>query len=72
MLEGQKRWIGNSTFADLLVILARNTTTNQVNGYVRFLVSLLSQILYLRCGGRLQKLKSIRWLYIKLLYGWMS
>lgn len=35
VLEGQKRWIGNSTFADLLVILARNTTTNQVNGYVR-------------------------------------
>lgn len=32
ILEGQKRWIGNSTFADLLVIFARNTTTNQING----------------------------------------
>lgn len=35
ILDGQKRWIGNSTFADLLVIFARNTTTNQINGYVK-------------------------------------
>lgn len=35
ILEGQKRWIGNSTFAEVLVIFARNTSTNQVNGYVR-------------------------------------
>ena len=35
ILEGQKRWIGNSTFADVLVIFARNTTTNQINGYVK-------------------------------------
>ncbi|KAF7845343.1 acyl-coenzyme A oxidase 4, peroxisomal-like [Senna tora] len=34
ILEGQKRWIGNSTFADLLVVFARNTTTNQINGYI--------------------------------------
>ncbi|KAK7845296.1 acyl-coenzyme A oxidase 4, peroxisomal [Quercus suber] len=34
ILEGQKRWIGNSTFADLLVIFARNTTTNQINGFI--------------------------------------
>jgi acyl-CoA oxidase len=34
ILEGQKRWIGNSTFADILVILARNTTTNQINGFI--------------------------------------
>ncbi|GAB4843063.1 Acyl-coenzyme A oxidase 4, peroxisomal [Ancistrocladus abbreviatus] len=34
IVEGQKRWIGNSTFADLLVIFARNTTTNQINGYI--------------------------------------
>ncbi|CAN6576122.1 unnamed protein product [Malus baccata var. baccata] len=33
VLEGQKRWIGNSTFADVLIIFARNTTTNQINGY---------------------------------------
>ena len=31
-LDGQKRWIGNSTFADVLIILARNTDTNQLNG----------------------------------------
>ncbi|GMY25517.1 acyl-coenzyme A oxidase 4, peroxisomal [Fagus crenata] len=34
IIEGQKRWIGNSTFADLLVIFARNTTTNQINGFI--------------------------------------
>ncbi|XP_010528982.1 PREDICTED: acyl-coenzyme A oxidase 4, peroxisomal [Tarenaya hassleriana] len=34
ILEGQKRWIGNSTFADLLIIFARNTTTNQINGFI--------------------------------------
>lgn len=34
ILEGQKRWIGNSTFADLLIIFARNTSTNQINGYI--------------------------------------
>jgi len=31
-LDGQKRWIGNSTFADMLIILARNADTNQLNG----------------------------------------
>ncbi|KAJ4979797.1 hypothetical protein NE237_010577 [Protea cynaroides] len=34
LLDGQKRWIGNSTFADLLVIFARNTKTNQINGFL--------------------------------------
>lgn len=34
ILEGQKRWIGNGTFADVLVIFARNSTTNQINGYI--------------------------------------
>ncbi|XP_044509217.1 acyl-coenzyme A oxidase 4, peroxisomal isoform X2 [Mangifera indica] len=34
VLEGQKRWIGNSTFADVLIIFARNSTTNQINGYI--------------------------------------
>ncbi|CAN4118289.1 unnamed protein product [Withania somnifera] len=34
ILEGQKRWIGNSTFADILVIFARNTSTNQINGFI--------------------------------------
>ncbi|XP_051130622.1 acyl-coenzyme A oxidase 4, peroxisomal [Andrographis paniculata] len=34
ILDGQKRWIGNSTFADVLVVFARNTTTNQINGFI--------------------------------------
>lgn len=34
ILEGQKRWIGNSTFADVLVIFARNTATNQINAFL--------------------------------------
>ncbi|KAK9668477.1 hypothetical protein RND81_13G063400 [Saponaria officinalis] len=34
IIEGQKRWIGNSTFADVLVIFARNSSTNQINGYI--------------------------------------
>lgn len=34
VLEGQKRWIGNSTFADVLVVFARNTSTNQINGFI--------------------------------------
>ncbi|KZV15167.1 acyl-coenzyme A oxidase 4, peroxisomal-like [Dorcoceras hygrometricum] len=34
ILEGQKRWIGNSTFADILVIFARNIATNQINGFI--------------------------------------
>lgn len=29
-LNGQKRWIGNGTFADIIVVWARNTETNQV------------------------------------------
>ncbi|KAI3474748.1 hypothetical protein Pfo_029933 [Paulownia fortunei] len=34
ILDGQKRWIGNSTFADVLLIFARNTGTNQINGFI--------------------------------------
>ncbi|KAL5719839.1 acyl-CoA oxidase [Ranunculus cassubicifolius] len=34
ILDGQKRWIGNSTFADLLVVFARNTRTNQTNAFI--------------------------------------
>ncbi|KAK4345524.1 hypothetical protein RND71_035700 [Anisodus tanguticus] len=34
ILEGQKRWIGNATFADVMVIFARNTDTNQINGFI--------------------------------------
>ncbi|KAJ0978266.1 hypothetical protein J5N97_013740 [Dioscorea zingiberensis] len=32
ILDGQKRWIGNNTFADVLVIFARNMEINQING----------------------------------------
>ncbi|KAK9920404.1 hypothetical protein M0R45_028959 [Rubus argutus] len=34
ILDGQKRWIGNATFADVLIVFARNTATNQINGYI--------------------------------------
>ncbi len=34
LLTGEKKWIGNATFADLIVIWARNEETNQVNGFV--------------------------------------
>nr|TKW21507.1 hypothetical protein SEVIR_4G123700v2 [Setaria viridis] len=34
VLNGRKRWPGNSSFADVLVVLARNTSTNQVNGFI--------------------------------------
>ncbi|PAN32374.1 hypothetical protein PAHAL_5G482700 [Panicum hallii] len=33
-IDGQKRWIGNSTFADVLVVLARNADTKQLNGFI--------------------------------------
>ena len=34
LLTGEKKWIGNATFADVIVIWARNEETNQVNGFV--------------------------------------
>jgi hypothetical protein len=33
-LEGTKRWIGNSPFADVIVVWARNTQTNSVNAFI--------------------------------------
>jgi acyl-CoA oxidase len=33
-LNGQKRWIGNATFADVVVIWARNMDTKQVNAFI--------------------------------------
>lgn len=30
ILNGQKRWIGNATFADVLIIWAKNLETNEV------------------------------------------
>jgi glutaryl-CoA dehydrogenase len=34
ILDGAKRWIGNATFADLVVVWARDVKTNQVLGFV--------------------------------------
>lgn len=34
ILNGQKKWIGNSTFADLVVIWARDVEDNQVKGFI--------------------------------------
>ena len=34
LLNGAKRWIGNATFADVIVIWARNLDTDQVNGFL--------------------------------------
>ncbi|ELR13362.1 acylCoA dehydrogenase domain containing protein [Acanthamoeba castellanii str. Neff] len=33
-LNGQKRWIGNATFADVIIIWARNEETGEVNGFL--------------------------------------
>ncbi len=34
VLSGEKRWIGNSTFADIVIIWARDTEDGQVKGFV--------------------------------------
>ncbi|MEU4237399.1 acyl-CoA dehydrogenase family protein [Actinoplanes sp. NPDC026619] len=34
VLNGQKRWIGNATFADLIVVWARDVEDDQVKGFV--------------------------------------
>ncbi|KAF2926679.1 hypothetical protein DAI22_06g146600 [Oryza sativa Japonica Group] len=34
ILNGQKRWPANSSFADIFVVLACNTSTNQINGFI--------------------------------------
>ncbi len=34
VLNGQKKWIGNATFADLVVVWARDVADNQVKGFV--------------------------------------
>ncbi len=34
ILNGQKKWIGNATFADLCVVWARDISDNQVKGFV--------------------------------------
>jgi glutaryl-CoA dehydrogenase len=34
ILSGQKKWIGNATFADLAIVWARDVSDNQVKGFV--------------------------------------
>ena len=34
MLNGQKKWIGNATFADVTIIWARDEADNQVKGFM--------------------------------------
>ena len=34
VLNGQKKWIGNSTFSDITIIWARNVADNQVKGFI--------------------------------------
>lgn len=34
ILNGAKRWIGNGTFADVYIIWARNTQTNEIQGFI--------------------------------------
>jgi glutaryl-CoA dehydrogenase len=34
VLDGQKKWIGNATFADYIVVWARDTADGQVKGFV--------------------------------------
>ena len=34
VLNGQKKWIGNATFADLVIIWARDEADNQVKGFI--------------------------------------
>lgn len=34
ILNGQKKWIGNATFADLIIIWARDVDDNQVKGFI--------------------------------------
>ena len=34
ILNGQKKWIGNATFADLIIIWARNVENHKVHGFI--------------------------------------
>lgn len=34
VLNGQKKWIGNATFADVIIIWARDQDTNRVKGFI--------------------------------------
>lgn len=55
MLNGQKRWIGNATFAEIVVVWARNLDTKQINAFVvhkgskGFATSKIENKIALRC-----------------------
>ena len=34
ILNGRKRWIGNATFADIVVVWARNSETKEINAFI--------------------------------------
>ncbi len=34
LLNGEKRWIGNASWADVVVVWARNTDSGQIHGFV--------------------------------------
>jgi len=34
ILNGRKRWIGNGTFADIIIVWARNEETRQINAFI--------------------------------------
>jgi len=34
LLTGTKKWIGNASFSDIMVIWAKNTQTNQIQGFI--------------------------------------
>lgn len=34
MLRGEKRWIGNGTHADVIIVWAINSATKKVNGFI--------------------------------------
>ena len=50
LLNGKKRWIGNSTFADIIIIYARNMETSQVHGCVTLLPHLIKNALVFKYG----------------------
>lgn len=55
VLNGQKRWIGNATFAEIVVVWARNLDTKQINAFVvhkgskGFATSKIENKIALRC-----------------------
>ena len=55
VLNGRKRWIGNATWCDVVVVWARNTGTGQVNAFVvrkgtpGFVTSKIENKIALRC-----------------------